>query len=102
DPTDRFTYWPVRIDAGGEIIAPGDPSHPVQFIDVRDLADFAMNVIERETPGTFNVAGPTLAPTSMAEFLYGIRATTRTPLSFTWVDEKFLQERKARYQMWIS
>jgi 2'-hydroxyisoflavone reductase len=102
DPTDRFTYWPVRIDKGGEIIAPGDPTHPVQFIDGRDLAEFTIRTVEQSIPGTFNVAGPTLDEMPMAGFLYGIRGITSTPLSFTWVDEPFLTEQKARYQLWIS
>jgi 2'-hydroxyisoflavone reductase len=100
DPTDRFTYWPVRIDHGGEIIAPGEMDDPVQFIDVRDLAEFDIHLLERDTPGTFNAAGPTLDGTSMAEFLYGIRAITNTPLSFNWIDQAFLEEREVRYPLW--
>ena len=100
DPTDRFTYWPVRIDHGGEIIAPGSPDTPVQYIDVRDLAEFMMLCLERDIGGIYNTAGPALDPTSMAEFLYGIRAVTSTPLSFTWMDEDFLAEREARFQLW--
>ena len=100
DPTDRFTYWPVRIDHGGEIIAPGSQSTPVQFIDVRDLAEFMMVLLERDIGGTYNAAGPALDPTSMAEFLYGIRAITNSHLSFTWVDEQFLVEQEARFQLW--
>ena len=100
DPTDRFTYWPVRIDHGGEIIAPGSLDTPVQYIDVRDLAEFMMLCLERDIGGIYNTAGPALDPTSMAEFLYGIRAITGTPLSFTWMDEDFLAEREARFQLW--
>ena len=77
DTTDRFTYWPVRIDHGGEIIAPGSRHTPVQYIDVRDLAEFMILCLERDVGGTFNTAGPALAPTSMAEFVYGIRAITK-------------------------
>ena len=100
DPTDRFTYWPVRIDHGAEIIAPGNQSTPVQFIDVRDLAEFMVLCLERDIGGTYNAAGPALDPTSMAEFLYGIRAITSTNLSFTWIDEQFLVDREARFQLW--
>ncbi len=39
DPSGRFTYWPERLAAGGEVLAGGDPSDVVQIIDVRDLAD---------------------------------------------------------------
>ena len=100
DHTDRFTYWPVRIDHGGEIIAPGSQSTPVQFIDVRDLAEFMMLLLERDIGGTYNAAGPALDPTSMAEFLYGVRAITNSHLSFTWVDEQFLVDQEARFQLW--
>ncbi len=100
DPTDRFTFWPVRIDSGGDIIAPGHPVTPVQYIDVRDLAEFVIHLLEQDTGGTYNVAGPALADTSMAEFLYGVRAITSTPLVFNWVDEEFLVEREARFPLW--
>ena len=102
DTTDRFTYWPVRIDHGGEIIAPGSRHTPVQYIDVRDLAEFMILCLERDIGGTYNTAGPALDPTSMAEFLYGVRAITSTPLSFTWIDEEFLAEREARFQLWYA
>jgi len=100
DTTDRYTYWPVRIDHGGEIIAPGSQHTPVQYIDVRDLAEFMILCLERDIGGTYNTAGPNLDPTSMAEFLYGIRAITSTPLSFTWIDEQYLADREARFQLW--
>ena len=48
DVTDRFTYWPFRVSKGGEMLAPGTPADPFQFIDVRDLADF-IRALHRET-----------------------------------------------------
>jgi 2'-hydroxyisoflavone reductase len=58
DPTDRFTYWPVRISQGGEVLAPGSPDDPLQWIDVRDLADWLVTLAEHGTAGTFNAIGP--------------------------------------------
>src|SRR5882724_1786007 len=58
DPTDRFTYWPVRIARGGDVLAPGDPGDPLQWIDVRDLADWLVALAERGTAGTFNAVAP--------------------------------------------
>ncbi|MEO8702735.1 MAG: NAD-dependent epimerase/dehydratase family protein, partial [Kofleriaceae bacterium] len=58
DPTDRFTYWPVRIARGGEVLAPGSKDDPLQWIDVRDLADWLVTLAEHETVGTFNAVGP--------------------------------------------
>ncbi len=104
DPTGRFTYWPVRIHRGGEVIAPGKMDNPVQFIDVRDLAEFCVRLLEENTGGIFNVAGPTLDETRMDEFLYGIRGITTSRVSFTWVDEDFLANREppARFPLWYS
>ncbi|MBS0189779.1 MAG: NAD-dependent epimerase/dehydratase family protein [Planctomycetes bacterium] len=58
DPTDRFTYWPVRASEGGEMLCPGDGSDPVQFIDNRDLAEWSVRLCENKTPGVFNALGP--------------------------------------------
>jgi 2'-hydroxyisoflavone reductase len=58
DPSGRFTYWPVRIDRGGEVLAPGAPSDPVQFIDVRDLGAWLIALVENGTTGVFNALGP--------------------------------------------
>ncbi len=92
DRSDRFTYWPVRIDAAGEVLVQGDPADPVQFIDVRDLADFYVHLLEQQTAGVFNSVGPG-AHLSAAELVYGIRAVTSTPVAFTWVEWDFLAER---------
>jgi 2'-hydroxyisoflavone reductase len=54
DPTDRFTYWPVRVARGGRMLAPGPPERPVQFIDVRDLAAWILRMIEEDRSGVFN------------------------------------------------
>jgi 2'-hydroxyisoflavone reductase len=54
DPTDRFTYWPVRIARGGRMLAPGPPERPLQFIDVRDLADWILDMLEAGHTGVFN------------------------------------------------
>src|SRR5437660_9109027 len=58
DETDRFTYWPVRVDRGGEVLAPGDPSDPVQFIDARDLAEWTIRMAENGETGIYNATGP--------------------------------------------
>src|SRR5262245_3543399 len=58
DTTDRFTYWPVRVARGGEVLAPGTPRDPIQFIDVRDLADFVHLCVEQRIAGRYNVCNP--------------------------------------------
>ena len=89
DRTDRFTYWPVRIHRGGEIMAPGDGSDPVQVIDVRDFAEWLVRMAEDGPAGTYNVVGPRI-PRPMDQLLYGIRAVTTAESFFTWVDTDFL------------
>ena len=89
DETDRFTYWPVRIDRGGEVLAPGDPSDPIQIIDVRDLTEWMIRMAETGHTGVFNGVGPA-TPRPLAELLYGIRAITTTETTFTWVNYDFL------------
>lgn len=91
DPTDRFTYWPVRIDRGGEVLAPGDGTDPVQFIDVRDLCEWMVRLVENRTYGNFNGVGIG-SPMSMAEMLYGMRAVTTSDVRFNWVPVSFLRE----------
>jgi 2'-hydroxyisoflavone reductase len=93
DPTDRFTYWPVRIDRGGEILAPGSPTDPVQFIDGRDLAEWTIRMVEQGTTGVFNATGPASLLT-IAEMLYGIKAVTTSNAKFTWIDADFLEAQK--------
>jgi 2'-hydroxyisoflavone reductase len=95
DRTDRFTYWPARIDQGGEILAPDKPDDPCQFIDVRDLAEFSVRLAEARVLGTFNVIGPE-KPMTIAEMLYGVKSITATPGRLTWVPWEFLQEQGVR------
>jgi nucleoside-diphosphate-sugar epimerase len=95
DETDRFSYWPIRVDRGGEMLAPGDPDTPVMYIDVRDLADFYIRLAEDGTTGVYNALGPK-APLSFAGMLYGCRAVTTADVRFTWVDADFLIERGER------
>jgi len=95
DQTDRFTYWPVRIHRGGEVLAPGNPMDPVQIIDVRDFTEWTIRLAENNTTGEFNVVGPR-TPRPIAELLYGIRAVTTAETSFTWVDREFLASMEVR------
>lgn len=97
DRTDRFTYWPVRIARGGEILAPGTGHDPVQIIDVRDLMEWTVRLAEEGITGTFNGTGPRSTLT-MAEQLHGIRAALPGDLDlrFTWVPAEFLAEQEVR------
>ncbi len=93
DPTDRWTYWPVRVDEGGEVLAPGNPNHSSQVIDQRDLTEWIVRLAESGTMGDFNATGPATRLT-FAEMLAGCRAVTSAPVSLTWVSEDFLAAQK--------
>jgi len=99
DYSDRFSYWPVRIYRGGEVMAPGNPDDPVQFIDCRDLGEWYIRLVEAKAVGTYNGTGPR-SPMSIAGMLYGIRATVDNEISFTWVDADFLEAHEV--QAWME
>jgi 2'-hydroxyisoflavone reductase len=95
DPTDRFTYWPVRIAAGGEVLAPGTPSAPVQFIDVRDLGMWIFKAIGEGVIGPYNATGPA-EDLQMKELLETCREVSGAASSFTWVEDQFLLDHEVR------
>jgi len=95
DPTGRFTYWPHRLTRGGEVLAPGPPDRPVQFVDVRDLAAWIVDASERQLTGAFNA---TSEPYAFADVVAGGQVT--------WVDDTFLLEREVgewmELPLWIA
>ena len=93
DESDRFTYWPVRVARGGEVLAPGNPSDPVQFIDARDLAEWIIRMAEQGTVGTFNATGPK-SKLGIGEMLNGIKKATKSDAQFTWANADFLAAQK--------
>ncbi|PYL06615.1 MAG: epimerase [Verrucomicrobia bacterium] len=95
DETDRFTYWPARIDRGGEVLAPGTPNDPVQFIDARDLAEWTIRMVENRETGIYNATGPA-KPLGIGGMLDGIKAALNSEAKFTWVSEEFLAEQKVQ------
>ncbi|HEX4243105.1 MAG TPA: NAD-dependent epimerase/dehydratase family protein [Steroidobacteraceae bacterium] len=89
--TAELTYWPVRMQRGGEMLVAGDPLAPVQMIDVRDMAGWILSMIERRQRGVFNIVGPA-APMGFAEMLGAIRGTTSAPVSLVWVPQTWLEQ----------
>lgn len=103
DESDRWTYWPVRVERGGEVLAPGSPSDPMQIIDARDLAEWTIRMVEQGTVGAFNATGPK-SRLSMGRMLDEIKKTTKSDARFTWVPDEFLEAQKAIYEfpIWTS
>lgn len=89
DPTDRFGYWPRRVAAGGEVLAPGRPAAPAQVVDVRDLGAWMVRLAESGADGDYNAVGPG-APLPFGMLLELCRRTSGSDAHFTWVSEEFL------------
>lgn len=95
DPTGRFTYWAHRLARGGEILAPGPPNRPTQFVDVRDLATWIVDAVENDLSGTFNATNEGIP---WAELLAGAQVT--------WVSDEHLLEHEVgewmELPLWIA
>lgn len=91
DPTDRFTYWPHRVAGGGEVLAPDPPEATIQFIDVRDIAEWTIRMVEARQAGIYNATGPDYVLT-MGRLLEECRVVAGIDARFTWIDGRFLIE----------
>ena len=89
DPTDRFTYWPVRIARGGDILAPDRADAMTQIIDARDLAFFINNIILKSGTGTFNVTGN---PITLNTIFETCKRVSKSDARFKWAPVEFLEK----------
>jgi 2'-hydroxyisoflavone reductase len=89
DPSDRFTYWVQRISRGGEVLVPEPASMPVEFIDVRDLAEWILRMVEIRETGIYNAVGPGQSMT-LGQFLNTCKTVSGSDAQFEWVDGTFL------------
>lgn len=105
DVSDRFTYWVRRLAQGGTVLAPGRPQRLVQWIDVRDLAQWCVDLAERSVAGVFNAVGPS-EPSSMAYLLARCQAVARSQADLVWVDDDTLLaqgvEQWTELPLWIA
>jgi 2'-hydroxyisoflavone reductase len=92
DHSGRWSYWPVRMHRGGEVLAPGNPAHSTQIIDQRDLSEWHIRLVEQGQMGVFNGAGPADHLT-MESMLTQVRDGVGSSAEFTWVPEDFLDAR---------
>lgn len=91
DPTDRFTYWPMRIARGGTVAAPGRPEARIQWIDARDLAHWTLERVEAGTTGVYNTTGPEDALT-MGRFLDACLQVTASGAALRWIPDPVLEQ----------
>ncbi len=97
DSTDRFTYWPVRINKGGEVLTPERPDVLTQFIDARDLADFTIRLIEQNVSGVFNATGN---PMTLNTLFETCKRVSKSNATFKWAPVDFLA--KHNVSPWID
>ncbi len=102
DKTDRFIHWPIRLAKGGEILVPGKKEDPIQYTDVRDIAEWFIRLAENKQYGTYNGVGPKSAQT-MQEFVKEAAKTFDVESSLVMIDDyDFLKENKVYYSVpWI-
>jgi 2'-hydroxyisoflavone reductase len=93
DTSDRFTYWPVRVSRGGEMLAPGTPTDPIQFIDARDLADFTKVCVEQRVNGIYNLCNPPRS-VSMGQLLDTSKIASKSTASYKWASAEFIEQHK--------
>jgi 2'-hydroxyisoflavone reductase len=93
DPTDRFTYWPVRVARGGDVLAPQKPEALTQIIDVRDLSDFIIKLIEDNASGVYNATGPDYELT-LGNLLQVSKQISGSDANFRWASVDFLNQNK--------
>jgi len=105
DYTGRFTYWPVRVARGGEILAPVGRDMLVQFIDARDVAAWINGAITQDLNGTFNVTGTPRA-LNFGDVLDASREASGIDARFTFVPSEFLQTQNVgewiELPLWIA
>jgi 2'-hydroxyisoflavone reductase len=93
DPTDRFTYWPMRVARGGEVLAPEKPEVLVQIVDVRDLSEFIIKLIEEKASGIYNATGPDHELT-LGAMLDACQQVSGSDATYKWMSVEFMKQNK--------
>lgn len=91
DRTDRFSWWPVRTMRGGDMLWPGSPADPIQIIDVRDLANFTVDCVEKKIAGVYNTVTPKGSYT-IGDLMNDSVAVTAADMDPVWVGSSFLDD----------
>jgi 2'-hydroxyisoflavone reductase len=85
----RLPWWLRRIAYGGRVLAPGAPARPIQPLDVRDLASFAIRAITEGISGAYAMAAP-IGLETFGGMLETCRLVTRSDAELVWVDDDLL------------
>lgn len=87
----RFPMWVKRVASRKNIVAPGTANDPVQLIDARDLAAFAVLSIEKKLAGVFNAVGPKDRLT-VGAMIEGIKEGCNTDPEIMWMPNEFIEK----------
>ena len=86
----RLTWWLGRMARGGEVLCPGPPDLPLQYVDARDLAAFAIDAATAGHSGPFNVVSRR-GHATMGALLESCRSVAgATDATLTWVAPEFI------------
>jgi 2'-hydroxyisoflavone reductase len=91
DPTDRFSYWPWRVAQGSSVLAPGKPAREIQFIDVRDLSEWIVDVVSKGVTGQYNT-NSSPGKWTMSDLLETCHDASNSDAELVWMDDAFLVE----------
>jgi len=92
DRSYRGVYWPNRVRAGGDVLAPPAEDR-IQVIDGRDLVAFQVVCLERGTNGTFNATGPNPStPMTVRSMLETCKEVSGSDATIVYMDAEFLAE----------
>ncbi|HET9125386.1 MAG TPA: NAD-dependent epimerase/dehydratase family protein [Solirubrobacteraceae bacterium] len=91
----RLPWWLARMARGGEVLAPGPPERPLQFIDARDLARFLIDAAQAGLGGPFNLVSRR-GHATMGKLLGACRAVTASArdgdAQFCWTAPEVIAE----------
>lgn len=86
----RLPWWLNRAKRGGKILAPAPSGQRIQPVDVRDVAQFALEQAASETSGGYNVTHP--EGIAFADFLRECLSVTGGAGRPVWVEPSVLAE----------
>ncbi|MFI0087510.1 NAD-dependent epimerase/dehydratase family protein [Streptomyces bobili] len=79
----RLPWWLSRTARGGPVLAPGPRELPLQYVDVRDLAEWILGAVEQGLSGPFNLISPR-GHATMGELLEACVRVTGGPAELRW------------------
>lgn len=83
----RLPWWLSRIARGGPVVAPGRPERPLQYVDARDLAAYALDAAATGVSGPVDVTCRT-GEVTFLDLLEACLDATGSTAQLVWVDEE--------------